>query len=95
MTEKIAYRLTYAGHVEAVTIVNETEHYATIRLPSCTFRPKGGEVREKKAGRIFPTFAEAKAHVVGCAEYDLETARGRVVVCQRKLDEALAMKEPD
>lgn len=93
MTEKIMYRVTYSGRVEAEAVVKETDCFVTLRR--LDWRGQPYESRLKKDGQFFPTFAAAKGSIVTKAEQAVESSLRSVEMARRSLAEALAMKEPD
>ena len=88
---------TYGSKVEAVDVVKETAKQLVIRCAVYRMRPTQTVDRtvakSSEYSKYFPTFEEAKSHLIARTEKQLSYARGSVVDLEQKLQELMQVTE--
>ena len=98
MAEPIGYKFvippsgdSYRPKIERVPCISETKGYAVLKFIRFN-RPYDNRIR--KAGRVFDTWAEARAELLRRAEARLEPARRELQLAQAYHGNVVGMKEP-
>lgn len=81
--------------IEPVEVVAETAHFVTVRSRAWGGKGKEFDRREKKDGRIFDTFDEAKAAMVEAASVEVKHAEAEWQRLKDRLKKCNDMKAPN
>ena len=78
------------SEIAQVEVVSETAHFITVRTTDKWRR----EIRQKKGGKIFDTFAEAKAALIAYLERCCKHAEWELQRTLEKIQNVNAMQKP-